>query len=137
MTNIVHLESINLLINQLNNSSKHTIHDDREYVEEVTKIMNDNYPQLKIYSLVNVCDNPFIIKLAFRSVKTGKFLHRCDIDINDEYQDIFNKIKDICDKLVNRYTISNESSHNCINCGAPLKIDSYECEYCGTEYWNI
>lgn len=137
MTNLVHLESINLLINQLNNSSKHTIQDDREYVEEVTEIMNDNYPQLKIYSLVNVCDNPFIIKLAFRSVKTGKFLHRCDIDINDDYHDIFNKIKDICDKLVNRHTISDESSHNCINCGAPLKIDSYECEYCGTEYWNI
>lgn len=26
-------------------------------------------------------------------------------------------------------------THNCINCGAPLRKDRHKCEYCGTEYF--
>ena len=26
-------------------------------------------------------------------------------------------------------------THNCINCGAPLKKEQHKCEYCGTEYF--
>lgn len=118
---------------------------DRQYIEDITQFINNEYSELYIMVIHDIL-YPFEYKIRFYSEKIDNKVMYINIDFNDTYINIFNKIKETCDKITNRHNVSekitkrdnisnNISSHNCTNCGATLNINSFICEYCGTQYW--
>jgi len=111
----------------------------------MAQILNEEYPELVLYIQECIDFYEYKYKVLFYSLETRDIADRCFIDMSTEVDEIFNKIKSICDRLTGRCdtqdnvskenNIADIKSHNCTNCGAPLQSNSFTCEYCGTQYW--